>query len=563
MGHGGVENNVRRFRAGRAVFLSFGLLVAMLAGAQPAAAQADFACAVTVDQNSVVVAWTDIGARGYDVIEDDQPKRWVRGTESTDRSPGLEYTVVAWGNGTNGTTSSCTNPNPSDPDQPGPEPFSCSVTGDAQQVVVSWIDIGANGYDLIEDDNAKIWVRATSYVDNTPGGTYRLVAWGNGTDRTAASCTAPDGGNPPPPPPPPPEPGFSCTVEGDQQTVTVSWTDIGANGYDVIEDDQPKRWVRTTAITDTTPAITYKIVAFGNGTNWTTAICANPDPPDPGDPGNNGYPNPGNPAGDGTIRLLAAGDIAVCGNTAHHAVGAYVESRTDALFMALGDIAYPDGSPSDFANCYDPHFGDAKARTLPVVGNHEYYTASATGYIDYFGAAAGPSDKLYYSVDIDDWHIVVLNGDCWRVGGCGTDGPQYQWLQQDLAANNRPCILTAWHQAYFTSESTSGDYTNMRDYYALLDAEGADILLTGHAHNYERFHRMDADGAVTSSGIRPFVIGTGGTDLRPFAFIHNGSAVRDNTSHGVLEFRLGPTSYTWDFVATSGSLADSGYGTCG
>ncbi len=244
-------------------------------------------------------------------------------------------------------------------------------------------------------------------------------------------------------------------------------------------------------------------------------------------------------------------------------VGDYVESRTDTWFLALGDLAYPDGSVEDFADCYEPHFSRVKDKTLPVVGNHEYYTAGAAGYVDYFGPQAGPADKLYYSQNLGSWHIIVLNGECWRVGGCGTGDPQYQWLQQDLAANTNSCIMVAWHHAYYTSENPSGDATYMRPYYELLDNEGADLLLTGHSHNYERFHRMDADNNVTSSGIRSFVVGTGGTYQRPFQFVHNGSAVRNNTTWGVVEFELRDTSYNWDFKRTSGDeFSDTGYGTC-
>ncbi len=561
MNYGGLQFGGRRLSRSwvmRVLVAGLTLSTAVAGTGNAAGAQAGFACTVTGDASSVVISWTDIGAKGYDVIEDDQRKRWVKKTSTTDRTPGTEYQIVAFGNGTDWTTTTCTNPNPPDPGS-DPDPLSCTVTGDASSVVISWTDIGAKGYDVIEDDQRKRWVKKTSTTDRTPGTEYQIVAFGNGTDWTTTTCTNPN----PPDPGSDPDP-LSCTVTGDASSVVISWTDIGANGYDLIEDDQPKRWITTTTYTDLTPGVEYQIVAFGNGTDWTTTTCTNPNPPDPG-PDGSGYPNPGNPspAGDGVVRLLATGDIGYCPSADAPLVGDYVESRTDALFMALGDIAYPDGSTSDFAQCYDPYFSQAKNRTLPVVGNHEYYTAGAAGHVDYFGPAAGPADKLYYSVDIDGWHIVVLNGECWRVGGCGTDGPQYQWLAADLAANTRSCILVGWHHAYFTSENPAGGAAHMKDYYALLDDNGADILLTGHSHNYERFHRMNADGVVSSSGIRSFVIGTGGADQRPFQFVHNGSVVRHNSTYGVVEFRLGPDSYTWDFVATSGDpFSDSGYSSC-
>ncbi len=344
---------------------------------------------------------------------------------------------------------------------------------------------------------------------------------------------------------------FSCSVVADVGFwVSVSWDDIGAVGYDVIEDGGAKRWVTGTSTLDFTPGTEYEVVAFGNGTDWTTATCVNPDVEPPPDPGT-------------TVSLLATGDIAVCGDFHPPVVGAYVEGRTDASFMPLGDIAYPNGSITDFADCFDPFFVDAKERTLPVVGNHEYYTAEAAGYVDYYGAAAGAPDRLFYSSDLGAWHVIVLNSECGRIGGCDVDSVQYQWLVDDLAANDRPCILVGWHHAFFTSEVVGKDATFMRDMYALLDGAGADVLLTGHSHGYERFEPMDADGLPSTDGIRSFVIGTGGAAQRPFAFVHDGSEVRQSHTWGVLDLTLGDGDYSWEFVRTSGdAFTDTGSGSC-
>ncbi len=264
-----------------------------------------------------------------------------------------------------------------------------------------------------------------------------------------------------------------------------------------------------------------------------------------------------------TVRLLAAGDIGVCDSPAVADVGAYVSGAPDATFLALGDIAYPDGSSQSFAECYDPFFGEAKGRTLPVVGNKEYETEGAAGYIDYYGEGAGEPDQLWYSTDIGGWHIVVLNGNCWLVGGCSTDDPQYQWLERDLAATNSRCILAAWHEAYFTSENPDGAASYMEPYYRLLDDAGTDILLSGHSHNYERFAKMDAGGNPNLNGIRSFVVGTGGTPLRTINEPATGSEVYGFEAWGVLELDLTSFGYRWDFATTSGTpLIDSGEDSC-
>ena len=509
----------------------------------PASGQIAFDCSVTTNPNgTATITWNNIGANGYDVIEDNQPKRWITTTTTTDLSPGTNYKIVAFGNGTNWTTANCTNPNPG-----GGTTFDCSVTTNPNgTATITWNNIGANGYDVIEDNQPKRWITTTTTTDLSPGTNYKIVAFGNGTNWTTANCTNPNPGG---------GTTFDCSVTTNPNgTATITWNNIGANGYDVIEDNQPKRWITTTTTTDLSPGTNYKIVAFGNGTNWTTANCTNPNPGGP-------IPDP-DPDPAGPVTLLATGDIAVCGDFHPPLVGAYVESRTDATFLALGDIAYPDGSAADFANCYDPSFADAKGRTLPVVGNHEYYTPGAAGYVDYFGAAAGPADKLYYSVDLGNWHIVVLNAECWRVGGCDRNSPQYNWLVNDLNSTDKTCVLAAWHHAYYTSEG-DGDADWMKDFYQLLDDHGTDLLLTGHAHNYERFHRMNASGGVDANGIRNFVIGTGGSAQRGFGAIENGSVVRNRGSWGVVEFTLDEDSYNWNFVRTSGDpFTDSGWSRC-
>lgn len=74
-----------------------------------------------------------------------------------------------------------------------------------------------------------------------------------------------------------------------------------------------------------------------------------------------------------------------------------------------------------------------------------------------------------------------------NVGGCGTSGPQYTWLQGDLDANTKPCILAMWHEPYWTSHHRPNNDTVTRPYLDLLYQHAADVLLTGHQHEYERF----------------------------------------------------------------------------
>jgi Calcineurin-like phosphoesterase len=252
--------------------------------------------------------------------------------------------------------------------------------------------------------------------------------------------------------------------------------------------------------------------------------------------------------------LLAVGDIAFCGSSADEAV-ATVASGLPGTVALLGDNAYPDGSAADYAHCFDPPWHGLRGRLRPVPGNHDYQTLHATGYFSYFGAAAGTPGQGWYSYELGGWHLVALNSECDAIGGCGFGSPQLAWLVADLAAHPVACTLAYWHHPRFSSGLHGAD-TQTDPLWRALAAVGADIVLSGHDHDYERFGPID--------GIRSFVIGTGGRSLYAWPGVpapH--SQVRANDTYGLLELQLGAGSYTWRFVpAAGGSFTDSGTGLC-
>jgi len=260
--------------------------------------------------------------------------------------------------------------------------------------------------------------------------------------------------------------------------------------------------------------------------------------------------------------LLAAGDIASCASSGDEATADLLDTLTGDVAV-LGDNAYESGTVAEFTNCYDPSWGRHKARTRPSAGNHEYNTAGATGYYGYFGAAAGDPSKGYYSYDLGDWHVIVINSNCSVIGGCGAGSPQEQWLRADLAANPAACTLAYWHHPRFSS-GQHGDNASMQPIWQILYDYRAEVVLGGHDHNYERFAPQTPTGAADPSfGIREFVVGTGGKNHRAFGSIKPNSEVRDNTSYGVLKLSLHATSYDWEFVPVAGaSFTDTGSGTC-
>lgn len=264
-----------------------------------------------------------------------------------------------------------------------------------------------------------------------------------------------------------------------------------------------------------------------------------------------------------TVTLLAAGDIADCDSKGDEGTAALLDANPAAAVATLGDNVYDKGTASEFADCYDPTWGRSKARTRPAPGNHEYDSPGAEGYYEYFGDAAGEPDKGYYSYDLGSWHVVVVNSNCGDVS-CGAGSAQEAWLRADLAAHPAACTLAYWHHPRFSSSSRHGSTPGMAPVWDALHDLGADVVLAGHDHGYERFAPLDPTGNVDQEGgIRSFVVGTGGKSHSGFKAPLTGSEVRNGDAFGVLQLSLEPTGYDWKFIPQAGfSFTDSGSGDC-
>ena len=265
--------------------------------------------------------------------------------------------------------------------------------------------------------------------------------------------------------------------------------------------------------------------------------------------------------GTGSEVFVGAGDVADCARTTDDATANLLDNIPGTVFT-IGDNSYP-ATAAGFSNCYAPTWGRHKARTHPTAGDNDYDQANAAPYFSYFGAAAGDPTKGYYSYNLGAWHIIHLNSNCSNVGGCRASSPQGQWLQADLAANPRACILAIHHEPLFSSKGGDSD---MRDFWTPLYAAGADVVLSGHRHNYERFAPQTPAGvADPARGIRQFVVGTGGSSLSSASSTTAAnSQVRNSSTHGVIKLTLHPTSYDWQFVPIAGqTFTDSGTTSCG
>jgi hypothetical protein len=288
---------------------------------------------------------------------------------------------------------------------------------------------------------------------------------------------------------------------------------------------------------------------------WATDIMGNADPtpatrswtisPDSGDPVVN-----------------AAGDIAYCGNNNDEATAQLLDNMPGTV-VTLGDNVYDSGTASEFSNCYDPTWGRHKARTTPVLGNHEYVTSGASGYFNYFGAAAGDPTQGFYDYRLGAWHVIVLNSNCTAIGGCGAGSPQEQWLRNVLAISDAECTIAVWHHPRFSSGGVHGSNTGMGAFWQALYDYGADVILNGHEHFYERFGMQDPDGTADAVyGLRQITAGTGGRSSYGFGTPLPNSDVRGQP-YGVLKMILHDTSYSWEFTPVAGqTFTDAGSSSC-
>lgn len=261
--------------------------------------------------------------------------------------------------------------------------------------------------------------------------------------------------------------------------------------------------------------------------------------------------------------IVAAGDICPATPPGCKATANQILAVQPDLALTLGDNQYPKGTLAQYLASYDTTWGKFKAITRPAPGNHEWYTANAQGYRDYFGPTVQTNGGLWYSYNLGDWHLISLDSDCTKlVGGCDPGGAEYTWLQQDLANDTHTCTLAYWHHPRFSSGGDHGGTTTVSPFWDLLALDGAELVLSGHNHNYERFAAQTSTGVADANGVRQFVVGTGGGPADTLSTIQPNSEKAFTGSKGVIELTLQTDAYSWQFVDVFGNVLDQGTDSC-
>lgn len=288
------------------------------------------------------------------------------------------------------------------------------------------------------------------------------------------------------------------------------------------------------------------------------------------------------PLANSPMVAAGAGDICdtglVCVDTAR--LITQMNPLPDVVFTA-GDNQYDAGLLTEYNRDYNPTWGQFKSITRPVPGNHEYQSGNnGNGYFDYFNGIgqnngpAGPRGQGYYSYDVGEWHVIVLNtgdGNSAGVVPYGVGSAQEQWLRRDLAANTKYCTIAMMHHPRFSQGRYRPGIGNTHALWQALQDFRVDVVVSGHDHNYQRYHPQRSTSATAAGGVRDdvngirlFVVGTGGRNFYAFTGTQANFANGIQDIDGVLRFTLGENSYAWDFVSVPGSAAfsDSGSSRC-
>ena len=271
-------------------------------------------------------------------------------------------------------------------------------------------------------------------------------------------------------------------------------------------------------------------------------------------------PTSGLPANGSPFVVVAAGDGA-SGETNAKNVSNLISTLNPNLVLYLGDV-YEKGSPMEFLNWYGSqgsNFGTFRSITNPTIGNHEYGSGSnAAGYFNYWDNIPN-----YYSYNAGGWHFISLNSN-YRYIGIDPQSTQYQWLQQDLAANAQACTIVYYHHPLFNI-GPEGSTSQLSDIWALMAQYKVTIVLNGHDHTYQRWIPLDGAGLPSSTGITEFIAGASGHGLQTITGSDSRVAFsidQNPTAFGALALTLNTSGANYKYVNTSGSILDSGAIAC-
>jgi len=252
------------------------------------------------------------------------------------------------------------------------------------------------------------------------------------------------------------------------------------------------------------------------------------------------------------VRFAVIGDFG-SGDHNEGDVADLVKSWNPDFIVTVGDNNYPDGAADtiddrvgqfyqEYIAPYQGQYGPGadQPRFFPVLGNHDWNTAKGQAYLDYFSL---PGNERYYDFTWGPVHFFMLSSDSREPDGVGSKSVQAQWLQERLTASQLPWKLVMMHHSAYSS-GTHGSVDWMR---WPFQEWGADAVLAGHDHTYER---------LSIDGLPYFVNGLGGGAIYAFLDKLDGSQVRYNDDYGAMLVTASEQNMVFEFFNRSGELID-------
>jgi tartrate-resistant acid phosphatase type 5 len=257
-----------------------------------------------------------------------------------------------------------------------------------------------------------------------------------------------------------------------------------------------------------------------------------------------------------TSSFAVIGDYGV-DDKSEHRVSALVKRWDPDYVVTVGDNNYEEGGADTIDENVGKYFakyiggyagdygeGSKENRFWPSVGNHDWTPdGSVQPYVDYFDAL--PNNKRYYDFVVGQIHFFVVDSDRHEPDGITFDSVQGHWIQQRMLAATECFKVVVFHHPPFSSGNPRFTETKMRWPFREW---GADLVMSGHQHNYER---MEVDGVTY------LIVGLGGADNR-FDFFETqpGSVVRYNAEFGALHVNVSDGELAFEFRTIGGKAVD-------
>lgn len=264
-----------------------------------------------------------------------------------------------------------------------------------------------------------------------------------------------------------------------------------------------------------------------------------------------------------TMTLAVIGDYGG-GSVDEGRVATLVSSWQPHHLLTLGDNNYPLGEAStlddhvgqfysSFIGSYHGSYGQGSEvnRFWPALGNHDWYTHGAAPYLNYFTLPGAPGGERYYQVDLGAVRLFALDSDPNEPDGRTADSLQAAWLKDALGASTACWNIVFMHHAPYSSSSVHGSTPALQ---WPFEEWGADSVLAGHDHHYER---LQVSGAVDGPGIPYFVNGLGGRSLYAVGLPLPASQVTYDDGYGAMRIQASNGRITYEFYNVDEALIDT------